>query len=263
MRTPTPAAEHTRLEVSRIRAQLRTQDNACTADPIYVVQKPWLRTGLDLDLVDNPDDIAWLDCGELVPRRHWPELNRLWDEDFNRFLGHSEDPQRLTITLDHDYTVHTRDLERTGCWIQWEIVQSFFTREGAERYIERNKHNLSADGEPRIYVDSLIRNREMQALRDFLLSTDLDALLGSPDRSDPKEPAMSQPLPNHYVVDGGNAYCFRSSDDDLYVAPVLVDDTIDWAATVPVSFDRIGEQECKRCRAIAMFLCALRLPPVH
>lgn len=57
--------------------------------------------------------------------------------------------------------------EEVGYVDTWETVQSFFTRQGADWYIEKNRHNLE---EPRIYVDSAHRNEEWQLIREYLMS---------------------------------------------------------------------------------------------
>jgi len=51
----------------------------------------------------------------------------------------------------------------------WHTHQMFFSRKGAERYIEANKHNLN---DPHIYVDTAYRNSEWIAVRELLLSID-------------------------------------------------------------------------------------------
>jgi hypothetical protein len=48
---------------------------------------------------------------------------------------------------------------------KWRMVQPFFTMKAAEEYIRENKHNMK---EPRVYVASGYRNKEWQAIREFL-----------------------------------------------------------------------------------------------
>lgn len=50
---------------------------------------------------------------------------------------------------------------------EWMTITVCFTNEAALDYIEQDKHNL---GHTRIYVACLHHNREMIAIRDFLMS---------------------------------------------------------------------------------------------
>jgi hypothetical protein len=124
--------------------QIRTQDNLATADPIFAVQRCVRTYGLDLAWVD---DYVWIngDGNEWCPGEE----------------GSPEDPDDEWFT-DNDYrAVGYRDA--------WITVQPFFTRAGAQRYLEENAHNLTGPEPPRIYVESAYRNREWQAVRAFLL----------------------------------------------------------------------------------------------
>lgn len=48
-----------------------------------------------------------------------------------------------------------------------QVVQPFFTRAGAERYIEENRRNLH---DPYVHVGTAYRNMEWNAIRDMLLA---------------------------------------------------------------------------------------------
>ena len=47
-----------------------------------------------------------------------------------------------------------------------KVVQPFFSMKAAQAYIEANSHNLT---HPHVYVGSAYRNKEWQAVREFLL----------------------------------------------------------------------------------------------
>lgn len=49
-------------------------------------------------------------------------------------------------------------------------MQPFFTRAGAEHYLEINGHNLRGPEPLRIFVESAYRNAEWQAIRALLLA---------------------------------------------------------------------------------------------
>ena len=119
---------------------IRTQDNAITSDPIFCVQTLRREYGYDSDYTD---DSVWCDmCNDNVYATE--EEEALLEEETHPRQG---------------------DFRRVGYKDAWENVQPFFTRAGAERYIEENAHNLK---QPRIYVDSAYRNREWQAVRELL-----------------------------------------------------------------------------------------------
>jgi len=123
--------------------QLRTQDDACTRDPIFVVQQRKRIYGMDGDYVDQ---FAWItddaDCDE----------------------ADIEEAAKLEAKYESD--------EETPGWMRvayhdtWEFVQPFFTRAAAEAFIARNAHRLT---DPRVYVDSAYRNPEWQAVREHLM----------------------------------------------------------------------------------------------
>jgi hypothetical protein len=125
--------------------EIRTQDNACTAEPIYVVQQRKRMYGIDPDLCDD-GEVVWLDCMNDHDEIEAEEAKKL------------EDTYNETLEVPENYT-------RTGYMDTWEFVQPFFTKKGAEEYIEANRHRLT---DPRIYVDSAYRNKEWQEVRNRL-----------------------------------------------------------------------------------------------
>lgn len=125
--------------------ELQVQDNACTAEPIFIVQQKVRLYGVDPDLCDE-GEVVWMnatdDYHEVEPEEK-KQLEELYQDTYN---------------IPDKY-------HRTGYIEQWEFVQPFLTRKGAERYIDENRHNLK---EPRIYVDSAYRNKEWQEVRKRL-----------------------------------------------------------------------------------------------
>lgn len=130
-------------ELHALVEQLRTQDNACTAHPVFVVQKKVRDYGFDT-AHDDGANIVWLHT----------DGDEATDEEAAEFeKGYEE-------TLDEP-----ADWMRTAYRDRWEPVQFCLTRAGAEAYIACNGHNL---GETRIYVDSAHRNHEIQLLQKTL-----------------------------------------------------------------------------------------------
>lgn len=117
-----------------IAEEMRTQDNCCTAYPIFLVRQRRRIYGMD-PAFGSGDNFVWQQEGETVDPADWDgDEDRMEDEGCEKL-----------------YYVDT-----------WENVTGCFTRKAAQAYITRNGHNLS---EPQIYVDTLYRNAEMDAIR--------------------------------------------------------------------------------------------------
>lgn len=131
--------------------EIRTQDNLSTAEPIYVVRQKKRIYGFAAGYSDN---VAYLDDEgqEQEPSAKTEELERQYEDG------------ELDEDEDEDFPALTRtryiDIE--------ENVQYFFTRVGAQAYLDSNKHNMN---KPFIYVESAFRNYEWQAIRQLLLDT--------------------------------------------------------------------------------------------
>lgn len=134
-------------ELLKIGDLLRTQDNQCTADPTFVVERKRIVTGIDTDYCDE-ENIVWCIEDQMIFKD---------DEEFHGLeYDFNEDG-----AIPPDYT-------RTGFSHHWELVQLFFTQSAADDYIKRNGHKH--DGELRVTVESAYRNHEYQAVRNWLMS---------------------------------------------------------------------------------------------
>lgn len=130
-------------------ANIRTQYNAGTADPMFVVFQKKMVAGLESGYEDfwlwvsNDDgDYEEADAETAVV------LKRLHDEGGPLVIG-------------------ARTYKRTGCrWIDI-FCAAFLTQKGAEDYLACNGHNLK---QPFIYVHGMYRNAEMIAVRNFFLT---------------------------------------------------------------------------------------------
>lgn len=124
--------------------QMRTQDNAITAHPLFVVYQKDRVTGMDTDYTED-DHIVWYnsaDVYEADERKH-----KVLERYYNYF---GQEPENWT---------------RTGYVEKKKFVTACFTRAAAENYIQRNRHNLK---KPFVYVESMYRNFEMIEVREFL-----------------------------------------------------------------------------------------------
>lgn len=134
--------------MAAIGREIATQDNRSTNLPIFIVQTRRRIYGLDPQYGD--DEFEWVSQDECVPvdAETAKACEAKYKED-----GEETNEEHYTHRL---------------CYLDiWENEQTFFTEHGAEEYIRVNGHNLS---HPRIYVESLHRNAEMIAVREFLMT---------------------------------------------------------------------------------------------
>lgn len=134
------------VDLSRLREvveQLRTQDNACTAEPLYIVQQEERVYGLDTTW-GGP--YVWLHSDEAteVDAEGSAKLEAAYQE---------------TLQVPEGYT-------RTGYVDRWEFVTATLTYQAALDYIEHNAHRHR--GKLRVFVESGYRNPEWQWLRRAL-----------------------------------------------------------------------------------------------
>jgi len=134
-------------EMRAIGELLRTQDNQCTADPIFVVERKCIVTGFDTDHCES-HQIVWAidDSMYFEGEDYFKEL----EEEFERTGKQRED--------------HTR----TGFIVHWDFVQLFFTQSAADELISKHGHKYG--GELRVSVESAYRNIEFQTVRNWLMS---------------------------------------------------------------------------------------------
>ncbi len=118
-------------QLAALSEELRTQDNACTAHPLYVVYSKHRIYGLDFD---HAEHFCWLSQ----------------DKGDGRGETTEDDP----------------GAERVGYMdVDW-FETACLTRRAANDFIERNSHRLR---QPFVYVESLDRNDEMIAIRKILM----------------------------------------------------------------------------------------------
>lgn len=150
------ASGSTLTQLDQLRRSLTTDDNACTADPIFLVQKLVYDYGIDEEYTD---DIAWFNSyseEEVRSKDHperFAELERGEDRD--------DDGEVIKLNRDGWY--------RRGYRERWETVQPFLTRGAADAFRERQAHNLPSS---RVYVESAYRNPEWRWLREFFGARD-------------------------------------------------------------------------------------------
>ena len=135
-------------ELDALSTELRTQDNAITDDPLFVVFQEERIYGVSPNYQTN--GFTWIAVDDSSVMADYDEvkvLDKLLDEDRELSIG--------GVTY-----------ERVWYRIVPRFVTACLTRKGAQSYLDRNAHNLT---NPYVYVDSLHRNAEMIALRNHLM----------------------------------------------------------------------------------------------
>jgi hypothetical protein len=135
-------------ELRAIGQLLRTQDEQCTADAMFVVEQKRLIIGFDTDYSQGPEDIVW--C----------------IEDHNIFQG-DEEFAELERAYEEDGTI-PENYSRHGFAWQWAFITAFFTDKDSAEFVERHGHKY--EGELRVTVECEVRNRQWAAMRKWLMS---------------------------------------------------------------------------------------------
>lgn len=124
---------------------LRTQDNRCTDQPMFVVQEKVRDWGYSSDYAED---------------YKWHNRDDIEDEADEEKVAELE-------ALDNA-------CDDTGTWeklyyrYRWEFVTACFTEKGCKDYIEINRHNHR--GKLRIYAEGSFRNDEFRRVRNALMS---------------------------------------------------------------------------------------------
>lgn len=146
-------------QLKKLKQELLTQDNLCTEDVIFTVQKRKIITGMDTDFCDN---ICWIhdDCeSDIITGKdsHFDKLEKaFWDD-----AG--------TVTIDNEEQ-ELNNYTRTAYTEIWENIEFFFTNKAAKEFIENNAHRHGGKDNLRIYGESAYRNPELKLIRNYILS---------------------------------------------------------------------------------------------
>ena len=147
-----------------------TQNTLCTESPIYTVysKKPIVvNEAYDYDEVVYMREDYELDSEEFDKLEDQYKLAS--EELYNRTTDYSNDPLTNKFPsdpFDDGETFDPSDWDRLCIKMIDCFEQAFFIRENAERFLDGQRHNLSA---PYIYVESAYRNPEWQQIRELLI----------------------------------------------------------------------------------------------
>lgn len=150
-----------------------------TSNAIFTVQYNKLITGLDTDYTDNlgcyfdssfsgsiDDFLADIGADHEADDNFAVWLKDVYEQDFEWLLSESRGEQ-AQILRDFDQSENGWfSLTICGYEYEWTHINSHFTKDAAERFIERKKHDY---GEMRVYVNSQYYAWEFNAIMGALM----------------------------------------------------------------------------------------------
>jgi hypothetical protein len=141
----------------------------CTRDALFVVQARRVISGFDTDYTDQLlvycDDLSWYS-----PQEYWDG----GDEDERAALNvaaqaeYGNDFLALYVPEQWEILGALPDHQVTGWHEEWEYVNSHLTKDAAEAFIKRKKHDYPKG--IRVYVESQYYAWEFNAIKEAILS---------------------------------------------------------------------------------------------
>jgi len=135
--------------LTKLGYELRTQNNACTAHPLFLVQKRRRIFGMDSGYAD---EYEWHSCHDAEYKYSQADIQEAIRDDpaADADRNIEDDDEFVRDPEDYGY-------EKVYYIDEWRFVTAHFTRKAAQRYLNENAHNMTA---PRIYVSSQYRCHE-------------------------------------------------------------------------------------------------------
>jgi hypothetical protein len=139
-----------------------------TAAAIFTVQARKIDCGFSRDYSDNllvyREESCWYS-----PQEYWDDLD---DEERLELDGKAQEAAEcdfLEMDLDDQWEMlgEIEDHGVTAWQERWEYVNSHFTKEAAEAFIQRKKHDYPRG--MRVYVDAQIHCWEFEAIKEALM----------------------------------------------------------------------------------------------
>ncbi|MCY1276892.1 hypothetical protein D9M68_276680 [compost metagenome] len=140
----------------------------CTANALFIVQARRIVGGIDTDYTDQRvvlcEDREWFS-----PQEYWDDLDDEERAELNRkmqvwsecqFMKADEDDQWHVLGELENHTV-------TGWSESWEYVSAHFTKDAAEAFIRRKKHDYRHG--MRVYVESQYYAWEFNVIKNAIL----------------------------------------------------------------------------------------------
>ena len=141
----------------------------CTADAIFIVKARRLVYGIDMDYAENRvvycDDCEWFS-----PQEYWGDCDEHQRSLLNQMAQESGECDFLDLD-EGDQWDTLGDLEDhhvVGYAERWEYVNSHLTKDAAEAFIRRKKHDYPKG--LRVYVDAQSYCWEYNTIKEAIMS---------------------------------------------------------------------------------------------
>lgn len=145
----------------------------CTADAIFKVESRERIYGIDKDYTDKLavifDDSVWFS-----PQEYWDDLDEEGRAELNKVAQHWSECDFLERDEDDQWEqLGDLDDHRVTGWNEsWEYVCSHFTKDAAEAFIERKRHDYRKG--IRVYVDAQTHCWEYNTIKEGILQGRID-----------------------------------------------------------------------------------------
>ena len=140
----------------------------CTADALFIVQEKVIIQGIDKEYVDGwcvyHDERTWYS-----PVDYWKSLDKSEKADLNKICKESwgETFLKLNSLWQWDVLSGLDEHIVSGYAERWQYVCAHFTKDAAEAFIARKKHDHH---ELRVYVESQYWAWEFNAIKNALIN---------------------------------------------------------------------------------------------
>ena len=155
----------------------------CTRDALFIVQAKRIITGFDTDYTDqllvDCDDSSWYS-----PQEYWDGCDEYERAVLNVAAQAEYEHDFLALDVSEQWEIlgALPDHHVTGWHEEWEYVNSHFTKDAAEAFIKRKKHDYREG--MRVCVESQYYAWEFNAVKEAILSgrlsLDAQAALAAP-----------------------------------------------------------------------------------
>jgi hypothetical protein len=157
--------------VSRLNYHSRGEgvNDHCTADALFLVEARCIVSGIDSEYTDNKMVIFDGDS-YMTPTDYWHSCDAAAKRHLNKCATDENQTsfRKSPIHIQWNILGHLEDHTVTGWKEQWEFVNAHFTKEAAEAFIARKKHDYPEG--IRIYVDAQTHCWEFNTIKAGLMN---------------------------------------------------------------------------------------------
>jgi hypothetical protein len=143
----------------------------CTANAIFIVQAKRIIYGIDTDYSDNRVIIVSCDEAEwFTVQEYWDDADGDMRDRLNALAQVKAEKDFLALDRDEQLEIlaELEDHQVVGWDETWEYVNAHFTKDAAEAFIQRKKHDYRKG--MRVYVDCQYYTWEFNAIKEAILN---------------------------------------------------------------------------------------------